>query len=36
MATKPLSKPVEDSVAKVDGEIAVGEDLDFQRKMVAL
>jgi hypothetical protein len=26
------TKPVEDSVARVDGEIAVGEDLTFQRK----
>jgi len=26
------SKPVEDTVAKVDGEVAVGEDLEFQRK----
>jgi hypothetical protein len=28
----PFSKPVEDSVPKVDNAIAVGEDLDFQRK----
>src|ERR1700679_3032394 len=27
-----LSKPIDDSVAKVDGEVAVGEDLEFQRK----
>jgi hypothetical protein len=26
------SKPVEDSVAKVNNEVAVGEDLEFQRK----
>ena len=26
------TKPIEDSVAKVDGEVAVGEDLAFQRK----
>ncbi len=32
MVTKPYSKPVEDSVAKVNDEVAVGEDLDFQRK----
>jgi hypothetical protein len=32
MAPMPTSKPVTDSVAKVDGEVAVGEDLDFQRK----
>jgi hypothetical protein len=32
MVTKPFSKPVEDSVAKVNDEVAVGEDLDFQRK----
>jgi len=32
MATKPLTKPVQDSVAKVNDEVAVGEDLDFQRK----
>ena len=32
MATKPFSEPVEDSVAKVNDEVAVGEDLDFQRK----
>jgi hypothetical protein len=27
-----FSKPIEDTVAKVDGEVAVGEDLEFQRK----
>jgi hypothetical protein len=32
MATKTLTKPVQDSVAKVNDEVAVGEDLDFQRK----
>ena len=32
MATNPLTKPVQDSVAKVNDEVAVGEDLDFQRK----
>ena len=32
MATKPFTKPVDDTVAKVDNEVAVGEDLDFQRK----
>ncbi len=32
MVTDAFSKPVEDSVAKVNEEIAVGEDLDFQRK----
>jgi hypothetical protein len=32
MVTKPVSTPVEDSVAKVNDEVAVGEDLDFQRK----
>ena len=32
MATKTFSKPVEDSVSKVNNEVAVGEDLDFQRK----
>lgn len=32
MVTEPFLKPVEDSVAKVNSEIAVGEDLDFQRK----
>ena len=28
----PFSRPIEDSVPKVDNAIAVGEDLDFQRK----
>jgi hypothetical protein len=32
MATKTFSAPVEDSIAKVNDEVAVGEDLDFQRK----
>jgi hypothetical protein len=32
MATKTLTKPVQDTVAKVNDEVAVGEDLDFQRK----
>jgi hypothetical protein len=32
MATKQVSRPVEDSVAKVNDEVAVGEDLEFQRK----
>jgi hypothetical protein len=32
MVTKPVSSPVEDSVARVNDEVAVGEDLDFQRK----
>jgi hypothetical protein len=32
MATKTFTKPVQDSVAKVNDEVAVGEDLDFQRK----
>ena len=32
MATKSFSSPVEDSIAKVNDEVAVGEDLDFQRK----
>ena len=27
-----FSKSIDDSVAKVDGEVAVGEDLEFQRK----
>ncbi len=31
-AAETPTKPVEDSVAKVDGELAVGEDLEFQRK----
>jgi hypothetical protein len=32
MATKPFTRPVENSVAKVNDEVAVGEDLEFQRK----
>jgi hypothetical protein len=32
MVTEPFSTPLKDSVAKVDDEIAVGENLDFQRK----
>ncbi len=32
MATVPFKKPVEDSVSKINNEIAVGEDLPFQRK----
>jgi hypothetical protein len=32
MVSGPSTKPVEDSVAKVNDEIAVGEDLEFQRK----
>ena len=32
MATKPFTKPVHDTVARVNNEVAVGEDLDFQRK----
>lgn len=32
MSQKAFAKPIEDSVAKVDGDIAVGEDLEFQRK----
>ena len=32
MATKTFSKPVGDSIAKVNNEVAVGENLDFQRK----
>jgi hypothetical protein len=32
MTTKTLTKPVEDSVARVNDEVAVGEDLEFQRK----
>ena len=32
MATKSFTKPVENSVAKVNDEVAVGEDLEFQRK----
>jgi hypothetical protein len=32
MATGSFAKPVEDSIARVNDEVAVGEDLDFQRK----
>lgn len=32
MAKQEQYKPVGDSVAKVDGAVAVGEDLDFQRR----
>ena len=32
MAAKSFSQPVEESVSKVNDEIEVGEDLDFQRK----
>lgn len=32
MSLVPFQKPVEDSVPKVDHEVAVGEDLDFQRR----
>jgi hypothetical protein len=32
MASKPFTKPVENSVARVNDEVAVGENLDFQRK----
>ena len=32
MATKSFSQPVEESVSKVNDEVEVGEDLDFQRK----
>jgi hypothetical protein len=32
MVSKPFTKPVEDSVARVNYEVAVGEDLEFQRK----
>ena len=32
MVSGSFTKPVEDSVAKVNDEIAVGEDLEFQRK----
>jgi hypothetical protein len=32
MATESFTKPVENSVAKVNDEVAVGEDLEFQRK----
>src|SRR3978361_2330098 len=32
MSSLPFTSPVEDSVPKVDGTVAVGEDLKFQRK----
>jgi hypothetical protein len=32
MATESFTKPVENSVAKLNDEVAVGEDLEFQRK----
>jgi hypothetical protein len=32
MVTEPFSTPVKDSVTKVNNEIEVGENLDFQRK----
>jgi hypothetical protein len=32
MVTEPFSTPLKDSVAKVNDEIQVGENLDFQRK----
>jgi hypothetical protein len=32
MSTQPSLHPVEDSVPKVSNAVAVGEDLDFQRK----
>lgn len=32
MASSSATKPVQDTVSKVDGEIAVGSDLEFQRK----
>jgi hypothetical protein len=32
MSGTTFTKPIEDSVEKVDGEVAVGEDLAFQRK----
>jgi hypothetical protein len=32
MVSGPSTKPIADSVAKVNDEIAVGEDLEFQRK----
>ena len=31
MVTKPQTKPVEESISKVNDEVEVGEDLDFQR-----
>ena len=32
MAANPFSQPIEQSVSKVNNEVEVGEDLDFQRK----
>jgi hypothetical protein len=32
MAREPFTKPVENSVARVNDEVAVGENLEFQRK----
>lgn len=32
MSSQPETEQIQDSVAQVDNEIAVGEDLDFQRK----
>jgi hypothetical protein len=32
MTTDSTTKPVEDSVPKIDGSVAVGEDLEFQRR----
>jgi hypothetical protein len=32
MVTEPFSTPAKDSVAKVNNEIEIGENLDFQRK----
>lgn len=32
MDSEPRTKPVEDTVPKIDGSLAVGEDLEFQRK----
>ncbi len=32
MATAPVTNRAEDSIPKVDGSVAVGEDLEFQRK----
>ncbi len=32
MSNVPFASPVEDSVPKVDDEVAVGEDLEFQRR----
>lgn len=32
MASEPKTKPVEDTVTRVNDEVAVGEDLEFQRK----